>query len=169
MRFMVAIKYYIKKKNKITDLAIKFFDNEKIFTLCNKNSKLKGENIIKFFQDDNMIEYGFFYALCYGKINDYFTFEIMDGLDDFSDLLSEVNLWVNKLDLLNKYVKYKYVLQCYGSNYNSDKINIEDKIQDYQNECLKLQTEKKVYIDTFFTKEKVGKNKKKKLVILKKK
>jgi len=38
-------------------------------------------------------------------------------------------LWVNKLDMLSEYIKYKYTLQFYGSNFKSDKIKIEDKIK----------------------------------------
>ena len=72
----------------------------------------------------------------YGKIFNYYTFEIIDNVNDFSDLISEVNLWVNDLETLKEYFKYKYALQNYGSNFKSTKLTIKEKINDYNNECL---------------------------------
>lgn len=156
-------KKFSYKKNKSFNSPIKFIENGNIYTLCQKNSLLKGKNIIKIVPNNITGEDGYFYELCYGKIIDYYTFEIIDNVDDFSDLLSEVDLWVNKFDKLRDYFKYKYALQKYGSKFKSKKLTIDDKINEYKNECLKLQKETKIYLDTFFIKEKViDKHKKKK-------
>lgn len=88
---------------------------------------------------------------------DYYTFEIMDNVDDFSDLLREVDLWVNKLDKLREYIQYKFALQNYGSDFKSKNSTIEEKIRDYKNECLKLQKNKHINMNTFFIKDKVKK------------
>ena len=115
------------------------------------------------FQKEKKGEDGLFYELIYGKIVDYYVFEILDNLNDFSDLLSEVDLWVNDFESLREYVKYKYALQSYGVIFKSEKETIKEKINDYNNKCLELQKEKMIYIDTIFTKEEINKNKKKKL------
>ena len=150
-------------KKKFVNSPTMFIENGKIYALCRRDSNLKGKNKIKIVPRKNIGEDGYFYELCYGKIKDYYTFEILDQLIDFSDLLAEVDLWVNKLDMLKEYVKYKFCIQCYGSHFKSNKSTIEDKIKDYKNECLRLQNEKKIYIDTFFTIPKEQKHKKKKV------
>ena len=78
----------------------------------------------------------------------------MNNLDDFSDLLSEVDLWVNKLDKLKEYIKYKYVLQNFGSKFKSKKPTIEGKINEYKNKCIRIQNTKQINMDTFFSKKK---------------
>ena len=154
-------KKFAYKKNKNIKSPKKFIENGNIFTLAQKDSNLKGENIIKIVPNNSIGEDSYFYELCYGKIIDYYTFEIMDNLEDFSDLLYEVDLWVNNLEQLRECVKYKFILQQYGSNFKSKKKTIKEKINDYKNECMKLEKEKKIYIDTFFKKEKSFKYKKK--------
>ena len=155
-------KKFSYKKNKDENSPTKFIEDGKIYTLCEKNSNLKGENVIKIVPEGKIGEDGFFYELIYGKIIDCFVFEILDNLNDFSDLLSEVDLWVNDFDSLREYVKYKYALQQFGSDFKSEKSSIKEKINDYKNKCLELQKNKLIYIDTFFTKEKIKKYTKKK-------
>ena len=162
-------KKFSYKKNKYYRSPSKFIENGEIYTLCQKNSNLKGENMIKIVPEGKIGEDGYFYELVYGKIMDYYTFEIMDNTDDFSDLLSEVGLWVNNLEKLREYIKYKYALQNYGSNFKSKKITIEEKINEYKNECLKMQNSKHIDIDSFFkkmnTEKQNNKNKKDNLKI----
>ena len=156
-------KKFSYKKNKYPKSPTKFIENGEIYSLCPKNSYLKGEKIIKIVPDDQIGEDGYFYELCYGKILDYYTFEIMDNIDDFSELLSEVDLWVNRLDKLREYIKYKYALQKYESSFKSTKLIIDEKISDYKNECLKLQNIKHVNMDNFFMKKSDKKNNKKQI------
>ena len=151
------------KKDKYFNSPTKFIENGEIYTLCEKDSEFKGENMIRIVPKGKIGEDGYFYELIYGKINDYYTFEIMDNVDDFSDLLHEVDLWVNKLDKLQEYIKYKFALQNYGSNFKSKKTTIEEKINDYKNECLKLQNIQHINMDTFFTKKSIIKYKNKKV------
>ena len=156
-------KKFSYKKNKEVDSPSKFIENGKICTLCEKDSDQKGENLFKIVPKGKKGEDGLFYELIYGKIVDYYVFEILNNLDDFSDLLSEVDLWVNDFESLREYVKYKYALQSYGVIFKSEKETIKEKINDYNNKCLELQKEKMIYIDTIRTKEEINKKKKKKL------
>ena len=155
-------KKFAYEKNQYFDSPTKFIENGEIYTLCTKQSYLKGKNLIKIVPEDRIGEDGYFYELSYGKIGDYYTFEIMDNVDDFSDLLREVDLWVNKLDKLREYILYKFALQNYGANFKSKKSTIEEKIRDYKNECLKLQKNKHINMNTFFIKDKVKKKNEKK-------
>ena len=150
-------KKYSFKINKIMSSPTNFIENGKIYNLCQKNSNSKRKNMIKIVPNNNIGEDGFYYELCYGKINDYYTFEIMDHLSDFSELFSDIDLWVNKLDTLKEYVKYKFALQHFGSNYKSNQIKIEDKIQDYKNEFQKIERENNIIIDQIFKKDKENK------------
>ena len=71
----------------------------------------------------------------------------MNKLNDFSDLLTEADLWVNNLELLKEYIKYKYALQYLDSKYKSTQLNIKDKINDYKEEFNKLNKEKIIGIN----------------------
>lgn len=70
---------------------------------------------------------------------------------------------MNDLETLKEYFKYKYALQNYGSNFKSTKLTIKEKINDYKNECLLLEKEKHIYIETFFKKVKKLDTKKRKI------
>ena len=125
-------KKFSYKKNNNSPSPSNFFENGTIYKFANINSKENGENIIKVIQDDSKGEDGYFYELCYGKIGDFYTFQILDSLDDLSELLEEVNLWVNDLKSLREFIKYKFVVQNYGKPvYKSDKLTIKEKINDY--------------------------------------
>ena len=148
-------KYLYKQKNKIS--SINFIKQGKIYV--NKNSNIKGKDIVKINSHNN----NYFYKLCYGKINDIYTYNIMNKLNDFSDLLTEADLWVNNLELLKEYIKYKYALQQLDSKYKSTQLNIKDKINDYKEEFNKLNKEKIIGINAIFKKTKIKKNKKRKI------
>ena len=77
----------------------------------------------------------------------------MNKLNDFSDLLTEADLWVNNLELLKEYIKYKYALQYLDSKYKSTQLNIKDKINDYKEEFNKLNKEKIIGINAIFNKK----------------
>ena len=156
-------KKFLYNKNKRIKSPTKFIENGNIFTLCPKSSVLQGENIIKIVPDNTIGEDGYFYELIYGKIIDYYTFEIIDNVNDFSDLLYEVDLWVNNFEQLREYFKFKYYLEKFGVNFKSKKLTIKEKINDYKNECMKVEKEKKIYIDTLFKKDKPIKYKRKKI------
>ena len=85
----------------------------------------------------------------------------MDFLDDFSDLLTEVDLWVNNLNSLRDYIKYKYLLQMNNIDFKSTKTTINDKINDYKNHCYRIFKNDKE-IEQIYLKQK-GKKKRKEL------
>ena len=157
-------KKFSYKKNKIVVSPRKFIEKGEVYTLCERNSNEKGDNCIKIVPEGSIGEDGYFLELIYGKIDDYFVFEILDNLNDFSDLLSEVDLWVNDFDSLKEYVKYKYAIQKYGVIFKSQKATIKEKINDYKNKCYELQKQNMIYIDTFFKKDKINQHKKKKYI-----
>ena len=142
-------KKYTYKNKKITSPA-KFIEKGTIYTLCKTDSDLKIKNAIKILPSSSEGEDGYFYELVYGKIGDYYTFQILDNLDDFSDLLTEVNLWVNDIGKLKEYIKYKYAIQFYKSNYKSLKSDINEKINDYKNNCQILEKKTNICIDSIF-------------------
>ena len=144
-----------------TKSPTKYIENGKIYSLCNWNSPLRGENNIKIVPNKSIGEDGFFYEISYGKIGDYYIFELMDFLDDFSDLLTEVDLWVNNLNSLRDYIKYKYLLQMNNIDFKSTKTTINDKINDYKNHCYRIFKNDKE-IEQIYLKPK-GKKKRKEL------
>ncbi len=149
------------EKNNYNLSPQKFIKNGGILTLCQQNSEEEGDYFVKILPENKKGEGedGYFYELIYGKIYDYYTFEIMDKLDDFSELISEVDLWVNKTQLLKKFIKYKYGLQYYKINYKSNKTNIEDKINDYKNKWLDFTKDKNLQIYEVFMKKRIIFNK----------
>ena len=154
-------KKYSFEKNNYNLSPQKFIKNGGILTLCQQNSEEEGDYFVKILPENKKGEGedGYFYELIYGKIYDYYTFEIMDKLDDFSELISEVDLWVNKTQLLKKFIKYKYGLQYYKINYKSNKTNIEDKINDYKNKWLDFTKDKNLQIYEVFMKKRIKSNK----------
>ena len=140
-----------------------FIEDGKIYTLCKKYSNLEGKNLIKVIPEGKISNDGYFYELIYGKVGDLYVFELLENLNDLSDLLFEVDLWVNNVDLLREYVKYKYTLHFYCFDFKSKKSSIQEKINDYKNKSIELQNDKNIYIDTLFKKEKAKKYTKKKL------
>ena len=106
-------KYFIEKGNIYKLIMIDL--NEK------KKTKIFGEE-------------GFFYELIYGKIGDFFTFEIVDILNNYGELLDEVDVWVNKIEIFKEFIKVKILKQIFGMNQKSKETSIEGKIKDYYKE-----------------------------------
>jgi len=58
-------------------------------------------------------------------------------MNGYGDLLDEINLWMDDLDSLNEYFKYKYIIQIKKIPLNNCPLNIKEKMQFFKEQVLK--------------------------------
>ena len=114
----------------------------------------KSNDAIKILSDKSRSDEGTYYELSYGKIRDYFTVEIIDKMDGYGDLLDDINLWINDLDVINDYFKYKYIIV----KKNIDTIGAPNSIREKVNYYKNLVVKTKIDIESFYKKIKEENN-----------
>ena len=126
-----------------------FIQNDHIYYLDYKYSASKEQNAIKILPKKTYSDDGTYYELSYGKIGDYYVFEIIDEMNDYGDLLDEINLWTDDLDSLNDYFKYKYIIQCKNISLNNCPSKIKEKINFFKEQVFK----NGIDVESFYKKE----------------
>ena len=141
-------KKFLYDKDNLIDSPCYFIEDDKIYFLDHINSDSTEENAIKILPAKSNSDDGTYYELCYGKIGDYYAIQIIDFMDGYGDLLDDVNLWIDDLDVLNDYFKYKFVINAKKLEFKDCPKNIRDKIEFFK----KIVSEKKIDVDSFFRK-----------------
>ena len=149
----VAAKIIISILHEIYDFKKFIYDKEKLINspqnlIPDVNSYSNGKNEIYSLQNKNIFDARIFYEPSFGKIGDYYTIEIIDCMNEYGDLLDDINLWINDLESFKDYFKYKYILLRKNIPLNCPK-NIKDRIQYFK----KLVLEKGIDIESFYMKE----------------
>ena len=130
-------KKFLYEKEKFIISPYYFFQDSKTYFLDYKNSVSKEPNAIKILQKNTNSDDETYYELSYGKITDYYTFKIIDEMNEYGDLLDDINLWINDLDSLNEYFKYKYLIQCKKIPLNNCPTETKEKIKYFKYQVMK--------------------------------
>ena len=139
-------KKYLDNKDNIPSPNY-FIKDGSVYYLDYMNSDLKDENNTKIL-DENKSNDDAYYDLCYGKIYDFYTIRIIEKTKEFGELLDDVNIWINDLDLIKEYFKYKYIIEKdkIDDSYSpSSSINIQDRIKTFKNIIEKNKIDVKLY------------------------
>ena len=108
---------YIEEKNNIKKLAP-------------NNSNSKHSNIIKILNEEQRSDSGTFFELLYGKAGEGFIKDLLEHLNNFWKLVDKVDLFLDNLPLLSKYVKYKFIFEYFKLEEIKDlSLSIEDEIE----------------------------------------
>ena len=140
----------------------RFIHSNIAYKLEEARSTSKESNIIKILPDNQKSDSITFFELIYGRIGDYYTYEILDQFDKYGKLIDRVDLWVGDFTTFNKFIKYKYFF--YKKNIavaGYENLTIEKEIDLMKDKALKENLD----VDTFYKKIKTvyEKNKKKKI------
>ena len=141
-------KKFLFDKEKFITSPFNFILKGEIYFLDYINSISNEKNAIKILRDKNISDDGTYYELSYGKIGDYYTFEIIDCMNEYGDLLEDISLWTNDLESFKDYFKYKYILLRKNIQLPSIK-NIKERIQSFKN----LVISNGIDIESFYKKE----------------
>ena len=142
-------KKFLFDKEKFIISPFHFIRNGEIYILEYIYSISNEKNAIKILHDKNISDDGSYYELSYGKIGDYYTIEIIDCMNEYGDLLEDINLWTNDLESFKDYFKYKYILLRNNISLPFIK-NINERIQNFKN----LVISNGIDIESFYKKEK---------------
>lgn len=127
-----------------------FYDYKKksILTLVNRNSDSESEKEIKILRKDNsdsghFLEY--FIGECeYGYFSELIEYMILEGIN--LNFIFDVNLWNEKIEIMRKYIKLKYIIYQYDK-----KLLDAEKFKNIYEEIQALEViikEKNISIDT---------------------
>ena len=141
---------FLYDQEKISQSPSNFIENNEIYSLKSINSNSNNKNHIKLLSKNASADDGTFYELVYGKIGDYYTFEIMDKTNEYGELVDNVELWINDLDNFKSYFMYKYIIQKKKIPIDNAPKDIMKKI-DYFKDIIK---NNEIDIDLFYTKNK---------------
>lgn len=120
------------------------------YKFIQKNSKEDGENIIKVLPSKQKVDTGTFFELIYGKIGDYYTFEILDRCNNYGKLIDRIDLWLSDFSTFSDYIKYKYFFETKKIRIkNTDNLKIEEEIDQMKEKIQK----DKLDIDSLYEKE----------------
>ena len=147
-------KKFLYGKEQFITSPFYFYNNNKIYFLDYIRSLSKSNDAIKILSDKSRSDEGTYYELSYGKIGDYFTVEIIDKMDGYGDLLDDINLWINDLDVINDYFKYKYIIV----KKNIDTIGAPNSIREKVNYYKNLVVKTKIDVESFYKKIKEENN-----------
>ena len=138
-------KKYLYNKDNIPS-PYYFIKDGNIYYLDYVYSDLEGENVIKILAE-NKPDDGTYYDLSYGEIYDYYTIRIIDKTKEFGELLDDINIWINDLDTIKEYFKYKYIIEKekIDVSFSSSSPNIQDRIQAFKNSLGKNKIDVKLY------------------------
>ena len=142
-------KKFLYNREESKDSPFYFIENGEIYFLDYLYSESLAQNAVKILAHNNKPDDGAYYELCYGKIGDYYAVEIIDKMDDYGELLNEVNIWVNDLKSLNEYFKYKYIIDHYKITLSNKPKNFKEKIKFFKDEIAK----RKLNFEYIFKKE----------------
>ena len=142
-------KKFLYNREESIDSPFHFIENGKIYFLDYLYSESQSQNAVKILAHNNIPDDGTYYELCYGKIGDFYAVEIIDKMNGYGELLNEVNLWVNDLNSLNEYFKYKYIIDQFKITLDKCTKNIKEKIKFYKDEIIK----RKLNYEYIFKKE----------------
>ena len=70
-------------------------------------------------------------------------------MNEYGDLLDDIDLWINDLNSLNEYFKYKYLIQCKKIPLNNCPTEIKEKIKYFKDVVMK----NKIDVESFYKKE----------------
>ena len=70
-------------------------------------------------------------------------------MNEYGDLLDDIDLWINDLNSLNEYFKYKYLIQCKKIPLNNCPTEIKEKIKYFKDEGMTSNID----VDSFYKKE----------------
>jgi hypothetical protein len=147
-------KKFLYNREEYIDSPFHFIENGKIYFLDYLYSESKSQNAVKILAHNNIPDDGTYYELSYGKIGEFYAVEIIDKMNGYGELLNEVNLWVNDLNTLNQYFKYKYIIDLFKITLDKCPKNIKEKINLYKEEIDK----RKLNFEYIFKKEKKTEN-----------
>ena len=104
-------------------------EKNNIKKLVPNNSNLKNSKIIKILNEEQKSDSGTFFELIYGKAGEGFIKDLLENLNNFWKLVDRVDLFLDNLPLLSKYVKYRFIFEYFKLEEIKDlSLSIENEI-----------------------------------------